>query len=211
MKVDDHPSLRKEGRQILFFQPWKAGMATSSIRRGVATNLLRKEEWRSLCLRRKIGHFNPDFVLSNPETVSEEIQQIPDEADIIHFKDDEPISRNWNGLEIPIDATIVHTAGGSSFRGIDFGIESSEKIKDIEVNFNQKWRNQKRTFGRLIHADGEKLQVDGSDYTSHSHNNVWSGSINLPKDANALVFSGHQLLIEEGSGKNYDIRSILLR
>ena len=170
---------------------------------------------KSTCIvnrsRRKIGHFNPDFVLSNPETDSEEIQQIIDQADIIHFKDDEPISRNWNGLEIPIDAKIVHTAGGSSFRGVDFGIESSEKIKDIEVNFNQKWKNQKRTFGRLIHADGEKLQVDGSDYTSHSHNNVWSGSINLPKDANVLVFSGHQLLIEEGSGKNYDIRSIIVR
>jgi hypothetical protein len=169
----------------------------------------------SICIvnrsRRKIGHFNPDFVLSESEVEIGDIQEIINDADVIHFKDDEPISRKWNGLVIPNETKIIHTAGGSSFRGNDFEIEEEEIIEEVKIDFGKKWRNQKRTFGRIIHANGESLQVDGSDYSSLSHNNVWSGAISLPKGANSLLISGEHLLVEEREGKGYDIRSIILR
>jgi len=45
------------------------------------------------------------------------VQKMVDEADIIHFKGDEPPTRDWHGiLEIPENKKIVVTVGGSQFR-----------------------------------------------------------------------------------------------
>lgn len=44
------------------------------------------------------------------------IQKLVDEADIIHFKGDEPPVRNWFGIQISERAKIIITVGGSFFR-----------------------------------------------------------------------------------------------
>ena len=65
------------------------------------------------------------------------LQEMINQADVIHFKDDEPLSRDWNGLKIPHNKPIVHTAGGSSFRGHEFTLDKSEHMGTEEIIFNK--------------------------------------------------------------------------
>ena len=90
--------------------------------------------------KRKIGHFNPDYIISEMEDRMIFLQEIINEADVIHFKDDEPLSREWNGLIIAPDKPIVHTAGGSSFRGHEFILENKECIASREILFDKNWK-----------------------------------------------------------------------
>jgi hypothetical protein len=173
------------------------------------------KETSSVCIvnrsKRKIGHFNPDHVIGDNETDLIKIQKIIDNADIIHFKDDEPLSRDWNGIKIPMITPIVHTAGGSSFRGHDFEIEKKELIKTEKINFDPNWKTQKRLNGRYIHVIGDSMQINGSLFNSNIHNNVWSNKVSVPSDANSIIIKGNTKLINTSENKTYDIRSIIIR
>jgi len=173
------------------------------------------KQTNSICIvnrsKRKIGYFNPDHVIRHSKTDLIKIQEIIDKADIIHFKDDEPLSRDWNGIKIPLTTPIVHTAGGSSFRGHDFEVEKKELIRTKKVNFGPNWKTQKRLNGRYIHVLGDSMQVNGSLFKSNIHNNIWSNKMIVPSDANSIIIKGKAKLINTSENKRYDIRSIIIR
>ncbi|MBD50997.1 MAG: hypothetical protein CMB08_03630, partial [Euryarchaeota archaeon] len=170
---------------------------------------------QSICIvnrsKRKIGHFNPDYIISEMEDDMSFLQEMINQADVIHFKDDEPLSRDWNGLKIPHDKPIVHTAGGSSFRGHEFTLDQSECIGTKKITFNKSWKTQKRINGRFIHINDKQIQIDGINFKSKNHNNIWSKRIVIPAKTNSLVIKGKHRLIERKEKKNYDIRAIIIR
>lgn len=161
--------------------------------------------------KRKIGHFNPDYIISEMEDNLPFLQEMINQADVIHFKDDEPLSRDWNGLKIPQNKPIVHTAGGSSFRGHEFTLDKLEHMGTQEIIFNKSWKTQKRINGRFIHTNDKEIQIDGFNFKSKNHNNIWSKRIVIPGKINSLVIKGKHRLIERREKKNYDIRALIVR
>ena len=78
------------------------------------------DEFEMLTIRTKPHKYGykSDYIITKDNI--EQLQKIIDESDIIHFKGDEMISRNWFGLNIPETKKIIITVGGSGFRrGLD--------------------------------------------------------------------------------------------
>jgi len=68
---------------------------------------------RLITAKRNIFHYNVDYCLDSVKKPF--LQEIINNADIIHFKGDDLPVKNWYGLKIP-NVPVILTVGGSGFR-----------------------------------------------------------------------------------------------
>ena len=126
--------------------------------------------------KRNIGFSDADIVLSDGEKALKKAQRVLNNADIVHFKDDNPPINGMYGLQLPHKAKIVHTAGGSGFRRVSRLPITEENIsRKIKLPLNDigdaqsTWKMNNIEESLVWVLDKDELELNLMNYIGEKH------------------------------------------
>lgn len=164
--------------------------------------------------KRNIGFSDADIVLSDGEKALKKAQRILNNADIVHFKDDNPPINGMYGLQLPHKAKIVHTAGGSGFRRVSRLPITEENIsRKIKLPLNDigdaqsTWKINNIEESLVWVLDKDELELNLMNYIGEKHVIFRSSSVEDIKGP--IVIRGDVILHQDKDNAGFKIYTIV--